>query len=177
VSLSLSSGVGPAIRDDVWIGNLVSLTRVPRILTRTYVYVNAPDSVPKARYVVRSTLQAWEYEDDVIEPSLLIISELATNAVVHATDSPIFKVICELRESILTVGVIDFDERLPVKYEATEDDEGGRGLLLIESLADDWGTTVHGHGKLVFGRLHVIAPPLYVFWREQVRADESALFS
>ncbi len=74
---------------------------------RTYLFKNRVDSVPKARYLVRTTLLSWEYRGDVIEPAVLITSELATNAVVHATDSALIKILCELRQNLLTIGVID----------------------------------------------------------------------
>ncbi len=135
-----------------------------------FPFFNVASSVAKARFLLRTTLLSWEYGDDVIEPALLIMSELATNAVLHATESAVFKVVCELQQNTLTIGVIDYDSRLPTKRDLGIEGEGGRGLLVVETLADDWGCQSLAPGKLVFGRLYVARPPIYAAAQERVPA-------
>ena len=84
------------------------------------------------------------------EPSdtvALIVAELAANAVLHAYVSGRgFELGLVLREDgVLRIEVTDTraDRTLPVVASAApEDAESGRGLLLVQALADHWGTTV-----------------------------------
>jgi anti-sigma regulatory factor (Ser/Thr protein kinase) len=87
---------------------------------------------------VRITLTAQGYED-ALESAELIMSELATNANRHATQSDIIKIVCELDAYTLTLGVIDYDPRQPIQRTAHEDDENGRGLTVVNALCDEWG--------------------------------------
>jgi anti-sigma regulatory factor (Ser/Thr protein kinase) len=92
--------------------------------------------------------------DDAIDPALLIMSELASNAVQHASESVTIKIICELdADGILTLGVIDYSTREPVKLDVAGDDESGRGLALVEAIADEWGWYPCDVGKFVYARL------------------------
>ena len=125
---------------------------------RAYTFANAVDSVPKARHRVHKILQACKYDSDLIDMALLCTSELVTNAVTHATTAPTFTVICKLQIDMLTIGVIDRDPGLPHKLDVYDDDDFGRGLLLVESLSDEWGVEARKHGKMVFARLKVAAP-------------------
>jgi anti-sigma regulatory factor (Ser/Thr protein kinase) len=125
---------------------------------RAYTFTNAAESVPKARQSVRKILQACKYDSDLVDAALLCTSELVTNAVMHAATAPTFTVICKLRIDMMTIGVIDRDPGLPRKLDTCEDNDFGRGLLLVESLSDEWGVETRRHGKMVFARLKVIAP-------------------
>jgi anti-sigma regulatory factor (Ser/Thr protein kinase) len=92
--------------------------------------------------------------EDAIDSALLIMSELASNAIQHASESEAIKLICEVDDDgILTLGVFDYSKREPVILAAAEDDEYGRGLALVEALADEWGWHWHDVGKLVYARL------------------------
>ena len=125
---------------------------------RGLVFTNTAESVHRARSLVRTILVGWDYSDDVIERALVIASELATNAVTHALNTPRFRLICYTEANLLTIGVIDEDKREPVKSDAADDDEHGRGLRVVEALADEWGWEPCEHGKIVYGRLHVSRP-------------------
>ncbi|MDF3301110.1 ATP-binding protein [Streptomyces tropicalis] len=83
----------------------------------------------------------WPYGTPVHDAVELVVAELAANAVTHGLvpgrDA-------ELRLSAeaghVRVEVSDArGERLPTPHEAEGDDESGRGLLLVASLARDWG--------------------------------------
>jgi anti-sigma regulatory factor (Ser/Thr protein kinase) len=86
----------------------------------------------------------------VIDEARLLISELATNAIVHAaTDFSVSvhisagRVYVEVRDGDPTAIVIEPDlVRL--------DEPGGHGLRIVGRLAGEWGTRVEEHGKVVW---------------------------
>ncbi len=124
-----------------------------------YTLPNNPESVGRARAWVRIMLTAAGRED-LIDSALLIMSELATNTAVHATQSDMIKIVCEVDGDTLTLGVIDYDERQPILLTVREDDERGRGLKIVDALCDEWGCSPCDGGKIVFGLLHLHAHAL-----------------
>jgi hypothetical protein len=68
------------------------------------------------------------------------------------------RVVCEVDDGILTLGVIDYGKREPVVLDAAEDDEYGRGLTLVNALADEWGWHWCEVGKFVYARLKLSQP-------------------
>jgi anti-sigma regulatory factor (Ser/Thr protein kinase) len=124
-----------------------------------YPVSNCPQSVSWARSWVRMALTAHGLEDYTYTASQ-IMSELVTNSVQHA-DSHLIGIVCELDDDgTLILGVIDDDQRPPVMLDASEDDECGRGIALIDAMADEWGCELSGAGKLVYARLKVTQPAL-----------------
>jgi anti-sigma regulatory factor (Ser/Thr protein kinase) len=102
------------------------------------------------RFVVRATVAAgWEeHADDVA----LLTSELATNAVLHG-QRPI-AVTVEAGGHRLRVEVQDAAPALPMELDPSPEMEHGRGLAIVEALADDWGAErVAGNGKVVWAEL------------------------
>lgn len=118
-----------------------------------YDFANTAESVGMARQAVRQTLSAWECAEDVIEAAILITSELAANAVTHALSSPVFTVLCALRQGTVTLGIADHDAGIPRRVGFSEDDDHGRGLFMVETLAAGWGYETCPGGKMVFARL------------------------
>ena len=90
---------------------------------------------------------------DLIDEALLLVTEVVTNAVVHAGT--------ELELEITTEGDrlrVEVSDRsagaLPVVREApSETREGGRGIFLLDALATEWGTRHFGSGKSVWFQL------------------------
>lgn len=117
-----------------------------------YPLPRCDESVGRARAWVHISL-AGEYGDDVLESALLIVSELSTNAVQHAAMTATIKIICQVDDDVLTLGVLDYSKREPVMLNAAEDDEYGRGLALVDSLSDEWGCEWRDMGKIVYARL------------------------
>jgi anti-sigma regulatory factor (Ser/Thr protein kinase) len=105
-----------------------------------------PSAPSRARRLVRSTLNEWGVPDlsDVAE---LLVSELVTNAVRYS-QAPIGLRL--LKDRMLLVEVSDPLPDPPKQRQAARTDEGGRGLELVHSLADRWGTRVEGAGKVVW---------------------------
>jgi len=115
----------------------------------------------RARRWVAEHLARWEL-DEVVDVSTLLTSELVANAVVHAASGP--GVVLAVADGVVEVDVADSEPRLPrpakpgpeatgvVPEEALLVD-GGRGLLLVDALADEWGATRLADGKQVWFRL------------------------
>lgn len=84
----------------------------------------------------------------------LLVTELVTNAVLHA-HTPI-TVTLETRGAALRMSVADTNPRLPVVRESGPDATTGRGLHLVEMLAQHWGLEEREGGKAVWCEL--VAP-------------------
>ena len=85
----------------------------------------------------------------LIDDAQLLATELVTNAVRHAT-GPI-TVRAYLTDGFLHIEVCDSSTETPPKRrEARPDDEGGRGMELVEKLSSRWGYRVSGHSKVVW---------------------------
>jgi anti-sigma regulatory factor (Ser/Thr protein kinase) len=119
-----------------------------------YRLPNSPESVGRARRWVRAVLAA-DGREDVIDTALLLVSELATNGLIHASRqrSDTITIVCDVDTDVLMVGVIDYGAGQPVVLDAGEDAEFGRGLALVEDMADEWGQEPCDGGKLVYARL------------------------
>ncbi|WTY68580.1 PAS domain S-box protein [Streptomyces sp. NBC_01410] len=103
-----------------------------------------PDSVPEGRAFLGKALSSWDCTGAADE-ALLLLSEILTNAVQHA-QGPIG---LHLRRTAtdLTVEVSDHSPHLPQPRLAAEDEESGRGLILVRALADSWGVRPTDEGK------------------------------
>ncbi|MFJ5225912.1 ATP-binding protein [Streptomyces sp. NPDC088400] len=105
------------------------------------------DSVAKARHRVGAELQRRSVSDDLCDMAVLLMSELFTNAVLHTASAQIS---CEVRVTSAHV-------RLDVHDQGAQDGalsprcpdsraEGGRGLLLVDTLSEAWGVTARAGG-------------------------------
>ncbi|SCK46774.1 Anti-sigma regulatory factor (Ser/Thr protein kinase) [Streptomyces sp. WMMB 714] len=112
----------------------------------------APESVATARRLVRTALATWRLEQ-LSDSAALVVSELVTNAVQHARSSAIRVVVTRPGPASVHVAVVDKSRVAPVPCRASEDDEGGRGLALVELLADKWGADPLPWGKRVWAEL------------------------
>jgi anti-sigma regulatory factor (Ser/Thr protein kinase) len=112
-------------------------------------------SVPLSRHFLRDALREWGLADrsDTAE---LLLSELVTNAVLYGcgdeSQGNIHVVITRTRRQ-LGVAVGDTARRVPQPRQSTCDDEGGRGMFLLEELALSWGACGTPQGKTVWFRL------------------------
>jgi CheY-like chemotaxis protein len=106
-------------------------------------------AVPRARDFVRDLLGTQDAE--LVATVELLVSELVTNAVVHASSAP--RVEVQLEGGSARVQVFDDDPALPTAGEAPTSSPGGRGLYLVEQLATRWGAEPHGDGKVIWFEL------------------------
>ncbi|MFI9804484.1 ATP-binding protein [Streptomyces sp. NPDC052301] len=108
-------------------------------------------AVPEARRELRALLRHWG-KPGRSEIAELLASELVTNALLHTDDEAVLTAVVE--PGGLRVEVRDFTGRRPeLRAPDAEDDTHGRGLVLVQSLADAWGVRPHGVGKSVWFEL------------------------
>ncbi|MDX3853519.1 SpoIIE family protein phosphatase [Streptomyces sp. AK02-01A] len=109
--------------------------------------------VAAARRFVRSQLRSWDQEE-AAENLELIVSELTTNALIHA-DSDVELRLREFADRI-RLEVKDYDTAPPVpSFVVTSEEESrqaehGRGLVIVDALASAFGTVPNGRGKTVW---------------------------
>ncbi|MFI2430726.1 ATP-binding protein [Streptomyces sp. NPDC018693] len=112
-----------------------------------------PGAVRTARAVVRSTLRGWDL-DSVSDITALLVSELVTNALRHATGPIGVRLIRPPGlDDVLLVEVSDPLPELPRERVARPDDESGRGLQLVASSSRRWGSRSGDSGKTVWFEL------------------------
>ncbi|MFG3093761.1 ATP-binding protein [Streptomyces sp. NPDC048202] len=132
--------------DDGDTGGTREAQRLRRELTRADLA-----AVPEARRELRALLRHWDRPDRTGIAELLT-SELVTNALVHTDDDAILTVVVSARG--LRVEVRDFVARGPLmRTPEADEDTNGRGLILVQSLADAWGVRAHAVGKSVWFEL------------------------
>ncbi|GGZ25911.1 ATP-binding protein [Streptomyces nitrosporeus] len=105
-------------------------------------------SVPLVREFVREAVAEWGFGARMDEV-LLCVSELATNALLHGVP-PGRGYAVHLRGDgdVLSVQVHDSGDGVPAVR--VPEGEHGRGLLLVEALADRWGVGERSPGKIVW---------------------------
>ncbi|MFE1251920.1 ATP-binding protein [Streptomyces sp. NPDC058735] len=111
-------------------------------------------AVPEARKALRELLGHWGRpgRSDITDIAELLTSELVTNAIVHTDHDAVLTATVGPRG--LHVEVRDFVARRPrVRLSVADDGTNGRGLFLVQSLADAWGVRPHGVGKAVWFEL------------------------
>jgi phosphoserine phosphatase RsbU/P len=120
-----------------------------------------PTSSAAARHLVSEALDRWELPS-LKDDAELLTGELVNNAIGHAATD--LALVVAVAEGILEVGVTDSDpdstsfvkpkfERMDFAVREEVLAEGGRGLLLVDLLADEWGVARLEHGKQVWFRL------------------------
>jgi anti-sigma regulatory factor (Ser/Thr protein kinase) len=107
-----------------------------------------PASVGLARSLVRESMAG--FDGDARDIALLLTSELVTNAILHARTPVQLGVLVDGDRALVCVA-----DRLPESpmlspRAHSHDRPGGRGLALVEDLADTWGTTTYRGGKTVW---------------------------
>jgi anti-sigma regulatory factor (Ser/Thr protein kinase) len=106
-----------------------------------------PAAGTQARAFLRAALETWEL-DGLGEVTELLTDELVTNAVRHAGSE--MTVRAKRRPSRIRVEVADASQDRPVVMHPRPSELHGRGMLLVDALADDWGAELHDHGKTVW---------------------------
>jgi len=120
------------------------------------------DSVAAARRRVGEILIEWRLSH-LVEDAVLITSELATNVVNHTKGTgDYFELALRRRDSVLVLEVSDsYQWQMPELRKATPEDLHGRGLFLVDALAESWGVRPRSTGKTVWAQLpvHTVEQP------------------
>lgn len=107
-------------------------------------------SVSDARRFVRRTLEGWA-ADEHDHAAALIVTELATNSLLHARGG--FAVEVSHSEQGIRIGVSDASRRSPMAKSHSPESTTGRGLQLVTAYAESWGVDRRADGKTVWAVL------------------------
>ncbi|WP_236579879.1 SpoIIE family protein phosphatase [Streptomyces sp. HM190] len=114
-----------------------------------------PERIAGARQQVRDLLHDWTCPDQV-DSAVLLVSEMLTNVLVH-TDADAL-LVAEMTgdggKRRMRIEVTDASDDLPHKRRPGELASSGRGLVLMDVLADAWGVDPRGDGKSIWFELH-----------------------
>jgi DNA-binding NarL/FixJ family response regulator len=105
-----------------------------------------PTSPRDARRFARDLLS--DQMEELLETVDLLLTEMVTNAIVHAGSATTVSI--QLLKDRVHVEVLDQSRHTAVPRQSDEDAETGRGLFLVEALAEAWGTTWVADGKIVW---------------------------
>lgn len=109
-----------------------------------------PSSVSDARHFVELRLTVVGCPERSVRSASLLVSELATNAVLHASTEFSVSLRHEDDDGVI-IEVADTGTGNPVVRDPGEG--GGNGLRIVEAIAEDWGVREQLEGKAVFFRL------------------------
>ncbi|MEU9166833.1 SpoIIE family protein phosphatase [Streptomyces sp. NPDC048420] len=114
-----------------------------------------PERVGVARQQLRELLHDWSSADQV-DSAVLLLSEMLTNVLVHTDADALLlaEVRGEAGERRMRIEVTDTSDDLPHKRRPGELASSGRGVMLIELLADVWGVDPRGEGKSIWFELY-----------------------
>lgn len=127
----------------------------------------AARSPSRARAFVGATLREWGLDDDA--DVLLAVSELVTNALLHARTPMTVRVTSE-GDGVVLIAVTDGSVVPPRGRRFTVESGTGRGLRLLDSLSEEWGVETHGSGKTVWARMRLGATEYAEFDIDAVEA-------
>ena len=109
-------------------------------------------SVPAARHIVLELLRAWDVPHDR-EDAALLVTELVANVVDHVGGESHLTLELEASDEWLRIAVADGSSVRPIVRELSMDDPRGRGMRMIQAIADRWGADDHHGGKRVWFEL------------------------
>lgn len=111
-----------------------------------------PTAPRRARALLQDVAQEWGLDDDLHQDVAMVVTELVANAVDHARTA-----------STVTLGLDDGDLLVTVRDSCPDGAPRprpvdptaprGRGLQMVDALAESWGVTVHADGKTVWAVL------------------------
>ena len=128
--------------------NTMALTRTADLKSRGVRLATGPAAAAEGRRQVRAAICAWDIPVDP-DAAVLLTSELVTNAIRHEPGQTVTLVIsCTCGH--LRVDVHDTSRSWPVAAGASADAETGRGLMLVATLAAEWGVYRTPAGKAVY---------------------------
>ncbi|MGW1376107.1 ATP-binding protein [Streptomyces sp. NPDC002446] len=125
---------------------------IRRDVELTSASLRLPAVLPSARQARAFTaeyLRLWGESEELIDAAVLIVCELATNAIRHGGrlptayghehgPDPAITLRLALHSDVLHIEVHDGSAILPVQRAAGRDEDCGRGMLIIAALADSW---------------------------------------
>jgi hypothetical protein len=110
--------------------------------------VPRPTSAAAARKLTTAFARRHHLGDDLADSICLVVSELVTNAVLHARTAVVLSL--ELRPGVVRVGVRDGSLATLAIRNYSAEAVTGRGLGVVDALSSGWGALADGDGKLVW---------------------------
>jgi anti-sigma regulatory factor (Ser/Thr protein kinase) len=110
-------------------------------------------SVAAARRLVRELLAVWDVPHDR-EDAALLVTELVANVVDHVRGEAVLTLELSLSDTWLRIAVVDGSSIRPVVQELSHERPRGRGMRMVEAIADRWGAEDHEGGKRVWFDLY-----------------------
>ncbi|WP_053687768.1 ATP-binding SpoIIE family protein phosphatase [Streptomyces sp. WM6372] len=110
-----------------------------------------PERIAGARRQIRELLHDWA-DAEQVDSAVLMVSEMVTNVLMHTDGDALLvaEAVGELGTRRLRIEVADASDELPHKRHPGEMASSGRGVLLMEMLADTWGVDPRGEGKSIW---------------------------
>ncbi|MFG2195048.1 SpoIIE family protein phosphatase [Streptomyces sp. NPDC048639] len=129
----------------------------PRPLRRTVLSVpqTEPQQVAVVRGQLRELMHDWG-DSEQVDAAVLMISEMASNVLLHTDGDALIiaEIVGRRGERRLRVDVADPSDELPHLRRPGEMASSGRGLVLMEMLAESWGVDPRGEGKCTWFELY-----------------------
>jgi serine/threonine-protein kinase RsbW len=114
-----------------------------------------PTAPGAARLAVRTWFDARHCDDDATDTAALLVTELVSNAVLHANGLSLCLTVDETTTDVLHIAVRDGSQIIPRRSLQAPDvhQSGGRGLFLVEAMSTSWGCEPLGSGKRIWFEL------------------------
>jgi len=121
-------------------------------------FPHALDSISEARSATAAALEAWGMQS-IASDGLVVVSELATNALVHA-DSP-FELRLSRHPRSVRIAVLDHGPGTPEPLAPSVVRPSGRGLQIVDAMSSAWGVSgLNERTKLVWAELPLTPTPI-----------------
>jgi len=124
---------------------------VPASQQRTREFPPVPEAAGAARRFVAEALRQWGHSDALVRDAQLVISELATNAVLHTGSR--FSVLIRGEDAGVRISVADQSPLPPSLKHPPQEVSSGRGLQVVSALTSRWGVEPAPDGKTVWAHL------------------------
>ncbi|MFF0435245.1 SpoIIE family protein phosphatase [Streptomyces sp. NPDC004327] len=111
--------------------------------------IGGVEAAPRARAFASGVLASWRFPVELRDLGVLATSELVANSLQHGT--PPMRLRLRRTDRRLIIEVTDGDDHLPRRRRAETEDEAGRGISIIATIASSWGSRrTPGGGKAVW---------------------------
>ncbi|WP_189185402.1 ATP-binding protein [Streptomyces albiflavescens] len=117
-----------------------------------------PEEVAALRRIMRLHLGLWGLHDS-IDTAQLCVSEMVSNVIAHVGPGTPTTLAVSINGTYLRIEVHDPDTRaLPALLDAGVEAEGGRGMALVDAIADRWGVQLSADRKVTWCELATCLP-------------------
>jgi two-component sensor histidine kinase len=114
-------------------------------------FVRSPRSIAESRRFAQNIVA--DLPVDLRNAVALMVSELATNALVHTTQG--FEITIDRTKDQLQVSVADRSDQVPSVQSPSPSESHGRGLRIVRTLSETWGTADGADGKSVWFQVNL----------------------